>query len=134
MMKLLIKRQFYNHLVTNAKNKANPGILEGKDIHQLGTYGIDKFTDVTFLDESEDSRSIELALQNSKKWQEAADSEFKSLTENDTLYLVELPRSRNPVGCKWVFRTKYGGDGEVQCYKAQLNWSEGLDSKVWRGI
>ena len=56
----------------------------------------------------------------SKKWEEAADSEFQSLTEHGTWELVELPKGRRPVGCKWVFKTKYSSDGTVECYKARL--------------
>ena len=31
-----------------------------------------------------------------------------------------MPRGRKPVGCKWVFRTKFGSDGPVERYKARL--------------
>jgi len=59
---------------------------------------------VAFLGESqtEDPKSIEEALQGrlSKKWQEAADTEFQSPTENNTWELVELPRGLKPVGYK----------------------------------
>ena len=52
--------------------------------------------------------------------EEAADSEYKSLIENGTWKLVELPSGRKPVGCKWTFKTKHGSDGKVEHYKAQL--------------
>ena len=67
-------------------------------------------------------QSIEEALQSrlSKKWQEAAYSEFQSLTENNTWELVELPSGRKPVGCRWTFKTKRGSNGTVERYKAQL--------------
>ena len=39
-----------------------------------------------------------------------------SLVENDTLDLVEFPKGRTAVGCKWVFKVKYDGEGKaVQC-------------------
>jgi len=56
-------------------------------------YDIDEYTDVAFLGESqtEDPKSIEEALQSrlSKKWQEAADSEFQSPTENNTCRVAQ---------------------------------------------
>ena len=81
-------------------------------------YGIDEYTDMALLggSQTEDHQSIEEALQSrlSKKWQEAADSEFQSLTENNTWELVELPSGRKPVGCNWIFKTKCGSNGTVQ--------------------
>jgi len=42
------------------------------------------------------------------------------LGENETWELVELPNGWKPVGCKWVFKTRCGSDGKVECHKAQL--------------
>ena len=43
-------------------------------------------------------------------WKEAADLEYESLINNSTWELVELPTGCKPIGCKWVFRVKYGSD------------------------
>ena len=40
--------------------------------------------------------------------------------ENETWELVELPNSRNLIGCKWVFKVKHTSDGKVERFKAQL--------------
>ena len=84
-------------------------------------YGIDEYIDIAFLG-GEEPRSIEEALDSklSKKWKEAADSEYQSLMENGSWELVELPSGRKPVGCRWVFKTKRGSDGKVERYKARL--------------
>ncbi|GKA92220.1 ribonuclease H-like domain-containing protein [Tanacetum coccineum] len=44
----------------------------------------------------------------------------------------ELPKGRNAIGSKWVFRIKYKSDGEIKRYKARLvakgfNQEEGID-------
>ena len=39
---------------------------------------------------------------------------------NDVWDLVELPKDRNSVGSKWVFKVKTGADGSIECYKARL--------------
>jgi hypothetical protein len=40
--------------------------------------------------------------------------------ENDTWYLVPIPKGRKFFKCKWVYRTKYASDGSVERHKDQL--------------
>ena len=49
--------------------------------------------------------TIEEALtsEHLKQWKEAADAEFKSLMDNETWELVDLPKEQEAIGCKWVF-------------------------------
>ncbi len=42
---------------------------------------------------------------------EAADLEYESLLENETLDLVELPKDRKAIGSRWVFKVKHQRDG-----------------------
>lgn len=56
----------------------------------------------------------------SKFWISAMNEEYKSLMENGTWNLEELPQGKNAVKTKWVFATKEGPDGEVIRYKARL--------------
>ena len=46
--------------------------------------------------------------------------EMDSLKKNKTWELVELPKDRKIVGCKWVFKLKKGVDGNVERYKSRL--------------
>ena len=57
---------------------------------------------------------------HSKEWKEAAEAEYASLLQNITWELVELPKGRSTVGCKWVFCVKYDGKGDVDRFKGQL--------------
>ena len=61
-----------------------------------------------------------ISTEHSDKWIEAADAEYKSLMENDTWELVELPKGGTPIRCKWVFKVKYGRDGKIERFKARL--------------
>ena len=60
----------------------------------------------------------------SNEWKEAADLEYDSLLQNETWDLVELPRRRETIGSKWVFKIKYKGDGEIERFKARLKMLE----------
>ena len=46
--------------------------------------------------------------------------EMKTLYKNATWDLVELPKDRKTVGCKWVYRLKRGVDDTENRYKATL--------------
>ena len=83
-------------------------------------YEIDELLDIAFLDEvqMEQPETIEAALKD-KYWKEAADSEYQSLLDNETLRLVKLPAGRKPIGCKWIFKTKRTSDSKVEHYKAR---------------
>lgn len=61
-----------------------------------------------------------LSGEHAREWQAAADVEYCSLLENETWDLVELPRGRKPIGCKWVFKVKHGCDGNVERFKGRL--------------
>lgn len=53
-------------------------------------------------------------------WIEAMKDEMESLIENKTWKLVDLPKGKNIVGCKWVYKIKTNADGTIQKYKARL--------------
>lgn len=57
--------------------------------------------------------SVAEALQN-PVWKQATDLEMKTLLDNETWTLSELPSGRKLVGCKWVFRIKYKSNGTVE--------------------
>ncbi|KAI3465205.1 hypothetical protein Pfo_021868, partial [Paulownia fortunei] len=69
-----------------------------------------------------DPRSYGEAMSDidSKKWQEAMQSEMDSMYSNKVWTLVDLPQGIVPIGCKWVYKRKLGVDGEVATYKARL--------------
>ena len=48
------------------------------------------------------------------------DSEYQSVMKNNTWQLVDLPPGKKPIGCRWIFKTKYKSDGTIDKYKARL--------------
>jgi len=48
------------------------------------------------------------------------DIELQALEDNKTWYVVSLPTSKHPVGCKWVYKIKHKADGTIEWYKARL--------------
>ncbi|RVX21201.1 Retrovirus-related Pol polyprotein from transposon RE1 [Vitis vinifera] len=54
------------------------------------------------------------------EWKEAVMEEIRALEKNETWEVMNLPRGKKPVGCKWIFTVKYKADGTVERYKAHL--------------
>lgn len=54
------------------------------------------------------------------EWKNAMELEMKSLRENETWELTELPRENKTVKCKWVFSTKTDEMGNILRFKARL--------------
>ncbi|KAL0439742.1 UNVERIFIED_CONTAM: Retrovirus-related Pol polyprotein from transposon TNT 1-94 [Sesamum latifolium] len=57
---------------------------------------------------------------DSEKWIEAMKFEMDSMSSNKVWTLVDPPKGVKPVGCKWVYKRKFGADGEVTTFKARL--------------
>lgn len=69
-----------------------------------------------------DSITVNEALSSESKVerQSAMANEMKSLAENDTWEIVNLPPGRKALKTMWVFKTKLDSDGNIQTHKARL--------------
>ena len=56
----------------------------------------------------------------SRKWRRAMDLEMEAIKNNGTRELTELPKGAKKVGVKWIYKTKFNENGEVDKYKARL--------------
>jgi hypothetical protein len=54
---------------------------------------------------------------NSSKWLEAMEDEMRSMSSNNVWDLEEIPKGAKTVGCKWVYKTKYDSNGNIEKYK-----------------
>lgn len=54
------------------------------------------------------------------EWQEAMQQELNALKCNKTWELVDLPKHKRTIGCKWVYKVKLKADGTVERHKARL--------------
>lgn len=58
--------------------------------------------------------------------------EIKSILRNNTWDLVELPKDKTPIACKWMFKPKMNANGSIEKLKARLvakgySQQEGID-------
>ena len=52
-------------------------------------------------------------------WIRAMDEEIQSIEKNNTWEITYLPEGKKPIGVKWVNKTKYKLDGQVERLKAR---------------
>ena len=86
------------------------------------------------IDEDPVSFSQAINSDKSDKWINAMKEELKSMAENNVWDLIELPEGSKRVGCKWVFKTKYDSNGNIEQFKARLvakgyTHKDGIDYK-----
>lgn len=55
-----------------------------------------------------------------QNWRDAIMEEMRALEKNRTWDVVQKPKEKEPVGCKWVFTIKYKANGSIERYKARL--------------
>ena len=70
-----------------------------------------------------------MASHDSAFWKKATDDEMQSLIGNNTWVLVDLPPTRKPIGCKWIFYKKIKIDGTIDKFKACLV-AQGFRQKI----
>ena len=74
---------------------------------------------LTHLNTMSITKSLSKALGH-EKWREAMRVDMDALEKNATWDMVELPRGKTPVGCRWVYTVKYKEDESLERYKARL--------------
>lgn len=60
------------------------------------------------------------AARGQVQWEAAMKEEISSVNKNKTWSLCDLPNGIKAIGLKWIFKTKYGSNGEIQWHKARL--------------
>ena len=53
-------------------------------------------------------------------WLHSMEIEMTNLLKNSTWDVVDKPADKNILGCKWVFKVKKDGQGNILKYKSRL--------------
>lgn len=57
---------------------------------------------------------------DSDSWRKAMSDEYNSFNKNKCWTLTKREQGHKPVQCKWIFKRKYGANGELLKFKARL--------------
>ena len=55
-----------------------------------------------------------------REWKDAMREVMSALEKNKTWEIVERPKGKNIVDCKWIFTLKYKADGSLERHKTRL--------------
>jgi hypothetical protein len=74
---------------------------------------------------------LEGAIQR-KEWVDAMTEEYQSTMKNEVWEIVPIPKSKDVVSSKWLFKIKHVADGSIEKYKARFvthvfSQKEGID-------
>ncbi|CAI7907329.1 unnamed protein product [Closterium sp. NIES-53] len=72
-----------------------------------------------------------LESSDAEEWKKSMDSELKSIEENGTSELVELPEGRKAITSKSLFKIKSEVDGKIERYKS---WLDDGSGRVWKAL
>ncbi|KAL4567103.1 hypothetical protein LXL04_022677 [Taraxacum kok-saghyz] len=89
----------------------NPEVEEGSPVQDEAGFAM--------YSAMEDPLTYEEACKEDK-WRQTMNAEITAIERNHTWELVDLPAGTNPIGVKWVFKTKINELGKVDKYKARL--------------
>ena len=53
-------------------------------------------------------------------WRDAMREEMRSVEQNSTWHLIDLPQGHRPIGLKWVYKVKKDASGAIIRHKARL--------------
>nr|GEW60625.1 retrovirus-related Pol polyprotein from transposon TNT 1-94 [Tanacetum cinerariifolium] len=108
--------------VTNSQpgsNQANSTVHTISHFVSYDTFYHSHKAFLTTLSSNHEPSYFEQATQD-EKWRNAMQQEIKALEKNMTWTLEELPEGKRPIDSKWVYKTKFKSNGEVERYKARL--------------
>lgn len=61
-----------------------------------------------------------LSREDATLWKQAMCDGYEALMSTDTWTLTELPPGRKSIKCRWVYKTKYDANGNVDRHKVRL--------------
>ncbi|XP_075097853.1 putative mitochondrial protein AtMg00820 [Nicotiana tabacum] len=110
-------------------HQASPTHVETQ--HTEKVTDIQKYKSFSAVVSAEEPTSF-VEVMKDPRWVEAMKAEVDALVLNNTWEVVDIPKRKVPIGCRWVYKIKYKSNGEVERFKARLvardySQQEGLD-------
>jgi hypothetical protein len=95
------------------------GVLEGTTRQMKRPKPFSSYTALMCNLLDEEPTCFEEAIQK-KEWADAMIEEYQSIIKNDVWEIVPIPKSKDVVSSKWLFKIKHVVDGSIEKYKARF--------------
>ncbi|KAL7725874.1 hypothetical protein ACLKA6_016425 [Drosophila palustris] len=82
--------------------------------------GEEFFEATSLISSNEVTANAALKGPHALEWKEAFMNEYKALQKNKTWEIVKRQENQRVIDTRWVLRTKYKANGEIDCRKARL--------------
>ncbi|CAB4001163.1 Hypothetical predicted protein [Paramuricea clavata] len=84
-------------------------------------YGLSYTFNITKEENIQEPKSYNEAIRSphAENWRKAMQAEYESLMDNNTWTLVDEPEDQQVLPGKWVYKVKYGANGQVDKLKAR---------------
>lgn len=121
-------QHFDNYIVKlppSVNHKYHVSKQESLTVHPISNFiSYEKFsndhkaflTTITFSDEPKNFKQASL----DEHWRASMQQEIKSLKKNGTWTFTNLPKGKQTIDSKWVYKVIYKPNGEVEQYKVRL--------------
>ena len=110
----------------STKDQQPYSIATGRDKHTIKPptrHGFEDLVSYALMTSSGDPTNFKEAVHSQEKgsWMGAMEEEMLFLNKNQTWELVELPKGKRAIGCKWVYKKKEAiSENEGENFKARL--------------
>ena len=88
-----------------------------REIYEVGTPN--SFSLFALFSQIDDPLTFEKCVEE-PVWAQAMDKEIKCIEKNQTWELVDVPKDKDVINVKWIYKTKKDADGNVQKHKARM--------------
>ena len=99
--------------------------IDGEDLSEDEAY-------VAQVAAAEEDPFVYEEAEREEKWRQAMDNEIMSIEKNKTWTLKVLPNDAKKIGVKWIYKTKFNENGEIEKHKARLVAKKGLRTRSMR--
>ena len=92
------------------------------------------FCAMQFVSDDPDTVAEAMSGENASHWRVAMQEEFRTLTENSTWELTDLPPDKKAIQSRWVFKSKLDEHNNVLKWKARLVAKEFSQRRLYRNF